>query len=137
MVHKSNIIPGLSRFIDDNILSHYPPTSMKRILMAGAVSLYLKQNEGLIDSITSNPLLKGLGVAREDGMIDIESLRDTLKKEIEKAGYMRVSIPVVGDIDFTTEDVDSLYKCISEYSNTPKLSLTPTQHQITNNGGVY
>jgi hypothetical protein len=110
---------------------------MKRILVAGAVSLYLKQNEGLIDSITSNPLLKGLGVAREDGMIDIESLRDTLKKEIEKAGYMRVSIPVVGDIDFTTEDVDSLYKCISEYSNTPKLSLTPTQHPIINNGGVY
>jgi hypothetical protein len=133
MVHKSSLLPGVSKFIDENILAHYPATSMKRILMAGAVSLYLKQNEGIVDTLTSNPLLAGLGVVHENGMIDIDTVRDTLKSEVNKAGFMRLSLPMIGDIDFTTEDVDALYRFIQE-SNT---STTPGLSTINTNGGVY
>lgn len=134
MVHKSSLLPGVSKFIDENILAHYPATSMKRILMAGAVSLYLKQNEGIVDTLTSNPLLAGLGVVHENGMIDIDTVRDTLKSEVNKAGFMRLSLPMVGDIDFTTEDVDALYRFIQE-ANTSV--TTPSLSTINNNGGVY
>jgi hypothetical protein len=133
MVHKSSLLPGLSKFIDENILAHYPATSMKRILMAGAVSLYLKQNEGIIDTITNNPLFTGLGVVHESGMVDIDIVRDVLKSEINKAGFMRLSLPVIGDIDFTTEDVDSLYRFIQE-SNTSTAAIPAS---VINNGGVY
>lgn len=107
MVHKSNIIPGLSKFIDSDILSQYPPTSVKRIVGAGAAALFLKNNESKIYS-----LLNSLGIAKEDNMIDIESARDILKSEISKAGFMRISFPVIGDVDFTSEDIDTLYKYI-------------------------
>jgi hypothetical protein len=107
MVHKSNIIPGLSKFIDSDILSQYPPTSVKRIIGAGAAALFLKNNESKIYS-----LLNGLGIAKEDNMIDIESARDILKSEISKAGFMRISFPVIGDVDFTSEDIDTLYRYI-------------------------
>jgi hypothetical protein len=107
MVHKSNIIPGLSKFIDSDILSQYPPTSVKRIVGAGAAALFLKNNESKIYS-----LLNGLGIAKEDNMIDIESARDILKSEISKAGFMRISFPVIGDVDFTSEDIDTLYRYI-------------------------
>ena len=40
MVHKTSIIPGLSQFLDNTVLSHYPPTSIKRIVAAGAIALY-------------------------------------------------------------------------------------------------
>jgi hypothetical protein len=137
MVHKSSFIPGISRFVDESVLSHYPPTSMKRILMAGAVSLYLKQNEGMIDSIISNPLFAGLGVATNDGMVDVDKLRDVLHSEVSKAGFMRLSIPFVGDIDFTADDVNTLHKFITEANTTstpkPELSHTP----YINNTGVY
>lgn len=132
MVHKSSIIPGISKFIDENVLSHYSPTSMKRILMAGAVSLYLKQNEGIVDSITNNPLFSGLGVVHENGMINLEVVRDTLKSEINKAGFMRLSLPMIGDIDFTSEDVTSLYQFIVE-ADSSRASSIP----VVNNGGVY
>jgi hypothetical protein len=123
----------VSKFIDESVLAHYPATSMKRILMAGAVSLYLKQNEGVVDTITSNPLFTGLGVVYDNGMIDIDTVKDVLKSEVNKAGFMRLSLPMVGDIDFTTEDVDALYKYITE-SNT---TTTPTPASVINNGGVY
>jgi hypothetical protein len=142
MVHKSSFIPGLSKFIDETILSHYPSNSMKRILMAGAVSLYLKQNENIVDTLASNPLFTGLGVVGTEGNINIESLRDALKSEIKKAGFMRLTIPFVGDIDFTPEDVDTLYKFISEAdssNSSPLISSTqtPLLNTSTYNGGVY
>lgn len=137
MVHKSSVLPGLSKFIDESILSHYPATSMKRILMAGAVSLYLKKNEGIVDTLTSNPLFNGIGVVHDNGMVDLEPLRDTLKSEINKVGFMRLTLPMVGDIDFTTEDVDSLYKYIMEANTQATTSTTPTPTPVINNGGVY
>ncbi len=142
MVHKSSFIPGLSKFIDESVLSHYPANSMKRILMAGAVSLYLKQNENIVDTLASNPLFTGLGVMGTDGNVNIEVLRDALKGEINKAGYMRLSIPFIGDIDFTPEDVDTLYRYIVECdpsNSKPVLSTTQTPlPNLTNyNGGVY
>lgn len=135
MVHKSNIIPGLSRFIDEAILSQYPPTSMKRILAAGGISLYLKQNEGVVDTLISNPLISSLGVVTTDGMIDLETLRDVYRAEIAKAGFMRLSFPIIGDIDFTPEDVDTLYRYIVNTSApASSASIIPTS---MNNGGVY
>jgi hypothetical protein len=143
MVHKSSIVPGLSRFIDENILSNYAPTSMKRILMAGAVSLFLKQNESAVDTITSNPLFTGLGVVNDRGLIDIDAITSTLKNEVNKVGFMRVSIPLVGDIDFTSDDLDALNRFIVE-ANTqgsqpltafPQATVQP--HSMTTNTGVY
>jgi hypothetical protein len=138
MVQRCSLIPGISKFIDENVLAQYPASSMKRILMAGAVSLYLKQNEGVVESMISNPLFTGLGVVKEGGLIDIEPVRDVLKAEINKAGFMRVSIPIIGDIDFTTEDVDALYKSIIE-ANTQitKPLTTSNQLPVINNGGIY
>jgi hypothetical protein len=130
-------MPGVSKFIDECILAHYPATSMKRILMAGAVSLYLKKNEGVVDTLTSNPLFTGLGIVHDNGMVDLEILRDTLKSEINKAGFMRLSLPMVGDIDFTTEDVDSLYRYITEANTQATSFSTPTPASVINNGGVY
>lgn len=137
MVHKSSLIPGLSRFIDENVLVHYPATSMKRIMMAGAVSLYIKKNEGIVDTLTSNPLFTNLGVIHDNGMIDIDTIKDVLKSEINKAGFMRLSIPIIGDIDFTSEDIDALYKYIQE-SNTQSLtSYVATSQTPSLNNGVY
>ena len=107
MVHKTSIIPGLSKFIDTDILSQYPPTSMKRIIGAGAAALFLRNNEQKIYS-----LMNSLGITKDDNMIDIESAKDILKSEISKAGFMRISIPVIGDVDFTSDDIDNLYRNI-------------------------
>jgi hypothetical protein len=139
MVHKSSIVPGLSKFIDENVLAHYPATSMKRILMAGAVSLYLKQGEGMVDTLTSNPLFSGLGIVHDDGMIDLDPIRDALKKEINKAGFMRLTIPLVGDVDFTPDDIDALHRFIIEANARSVAPVTPMQTLNTgiSNGGVY
>jgi hypothetical protein len=112
MVHKASIIPGLSQFLDETVLSHYPPTSMKRILAAGALALYLKQNTNIVDTILNNPLFASLKLSTPDGLINLEAVRDIYKSEIHKAGYMRVTFPMLGDVDFTADDLDRLYAII-------------------------
>jgi hypothetical protein len=112
MVHKSSIIPGLSKFLDTSVLSQYPPTSLKRILSAGALALYLQQNSSIVDSITNNPMFSGLGISTDTGMIDIEALRDVYKNEINKAGFLRISFPIIGNVDFTSDDLDTLCRTI-------------------------
>jgi hypothetical protein len=124
MVHKTYIIPGLSRFIDTTVLSQYAPTSLKRIIAAGAISIYLQQNSGLIDQVIANPMFAGLRLTDENNMVNIEIIRDVLKTEIKKAGYMRIKFPILGDVDFTADDIDVLYTSIMNISNPPQ-SITP------------
>jgi hypothetical protein len=134
MVHKSSIIPGLSRFIDESILVHYPPTSMKRILIASGISLYLSGNEQVVDTLLANPIISTLGVSNSNGMIDIDKVRNAVRPEVEKAGFMRITVPVMGDIDLTVDDIDTLYRYITEVSNS---SVTTSLPPRISNGGVY
>lgn len=130
MVHKTDIIPGLSKFLDESVLSHYSPTSLKRIAAAGAFAIYLKQNTSIVDTIINNPLFAGLGVVNSEGMIDIELLRDIYKEEISKAGFLRIHFPILGDVDFTKDDVDTLYRNIVAISS-PPTSINTSQSIIS------
>ena len=107
---------------------------MKRILVASGISLYLKQNENVVDSLISNPLINSLGIVNSAGMIDIDKLRCVVKPEVEKAGYMRITLPLLGDVDFTVEDIDTLYRYISEANNQGQKQLV---QPVVNNGGIY
>ena len=137
MVHKSDIIPGLSRFIDAHILAQYPPTSLKRIASAGAIALYLKRNTSIVDVIINNPLFSGLGVSNAEGMVDIDVLRDIYKNEITKAGYLRINFPILGDVDFIPDDVDALHKCIIEISPPPQPAGSTMYHTPSYGGNGY
>jgi hypothetical protein len=117
MVHKTSIIPGLSNFLDKTVLSQYPPTSLKRIISAGALALYLNQNNKVVDTLLSNPLFTTLHISNDQGMIDIDILKNVYKGEIAKAGYLRVHFPMLGDVDFTADDIDVLYDNIMAINN--------------------
>jgi hypothetical protein len=125
MIHKSYILPGLSQFIDKTVLSQYPPTSFKRIIASGAIALYLNKNADIVDTVLNNPMISSLGISTPDNMVDLEALRDVYKAEIAKAGFMRIHFPILGDVDFTAEDVDTLYRIIMSLS-TPATSVIPS-----------
>lgn len=127
MVHKTTIIPGLTTFVDNNVLAHYPPTSLKRILAAGAIALYLNRNSDMVDRLLNNPLISNLGVSTSDGMIDIDLIRDVYKSEIAKAGFLRIHFPIIGDVDFTSDDVDVLHRCIMAISAPNPVNQIPNQ----------
>lgn len=112
MVHASSVIPGLSNFLDSVVLSQFPPTSPKRIISAGLLSLALKNADSFLEALMQSPMIKALGVVKENNLIDIDALKMVLREQISKVGVMRVTIPFIGNIDFTTEDVESLYRYI-------------------------
>jgi hypothetical protein len=138
MVHKSSIIPGLSKFVDTDILSQYSPTSMKRIIGAGAAALFLRNNEQKIYS-----MLNSLGIVRDDNMIDIESAKDILKSEIAKAGFMRISFPVIGDVEVGANPINDMdvvtKKHVDDLISNMNTSLEELRAQIqvlTNGSGT-
>jgi hypothetical protein len=112
MVHSTSIIPGLSKFIDNIVLSQFSPTSPKRIIAAGGMALALKNMDSIMNSLLHNPMIKSLNVVGEGNMVDLDTLRNIYKEQISKAGVMRISFPIIGDIDFTASDVDELYNYI-------------------------
>ena len=57
------------------------------------------------------------GLFYEEGNKSIERY----KNEISKAGFMRIHFPIIGDVDFTPDDIDALYKCITAVSAPPAL----------------
>ena len=124
MVHSTSIIPGLSNFLDNVVLSQFSPTSPKRIIGAGVLSLALKNADTTLQSLLQNPMVIGLGITTTNNLVDIDTLRVILKEQITKAGIMRITVPLLGNIDFTPEDVDSLYRYISSAQPVIKEEVT-------------
>ena len=48
-----------------------------------------------------------------DGMFEIDALMQDIKKEIGKKGKMEFHIPMFGKLTFKPEDVDVLYRTIT------------------------
>ena len=136
MVHKSSILPGISQFLDSTVLSHYPPTAMKRIVAAGAIALFLKQNNNVVDTLLNHPLIGSLGVTTSDGMVNIDTIRDTFKPEISKAGFMRINFPMLGDVDFTVDDLDTLYNVITAIDRANSQTSVQAPTSSPNIGGL-
>jgi hypothetical protein len=126
MVHATSIIPGLSNFLDNVVLSQFSPTSPKRIIGAGVLSLALKNADTTLYTILQNPMVIGLGIVTENNLIDIDTVKYILKEQISKAGVMRINVPLLGNIDFTSEDVDSLYKYITSAQPVIKEEVSTT-----------
>lgn len=55
--------------------------------------------------------LQKVGYLTSDGMVDVDALYTNLK-EIARRGPVTENIPTIGDVRFTEEDVDKLYRYI-------------------------
>ena len=105
------ILHGISKYINDEI---YPGMNdWQELLARVAVSRFLENGESLKQTITNNSFIKGFGIIDSEGKFEIDSLAKDIKKEISKKGRMEISIPMFGKLTFKPEDVDILYRTIT------------------------
>ena len=107
-----DIEKGIANYLDKEFLNQYESTSFQRAMLGVAISLFLNKKSQEIKNMISNGLGKTMGISDDDGMIDIDLLKDTIKQQITEEG-IKYKNPYIGTITFHKDDVDVLYKYVS------------------------
>lgn len=113
MLYKfEKVVDGIAKYIDSEI---YSGMNDVQELMARIVIGRLIENENAIKgNLVNNGIIRTFGFVDSEGMVDVDGLRSDLKKEIERKGKLSISLPMFGKFTFTPEDVDVLYRYITE-----------------------
>ncbi len=111
MVHTDKVIRGLVNFLDNELMPHLPPKGWQRPVCGTVIALSTKRMSSLIEGLKNNPMLAGIGIIDESGMVDIDSVKTEFSKQLGSEG-MVIEFPLIGPITFYQSDVDKLYSYI-------------------------
>ena len=110
MVQYEKAIDGLISYVNDNIIPGMNPLQEigARIILG---ELYDRRNI-LKESMLNVGMLRTFGYIDNDGNLNIDSVFQRLKNEIEKKGEIMVSVPMYGTFKFKPNDIDTIYDYI-------------------------
>lgn len=111
MVTYNQVVNGVSRFVDEEILNKIQ--GMSKIALGVGTGVMLRRGENLFNALKEQPLIKMLEIVDENDNIDIEIIYEELKKQMGN-GSESFNVPMVGKITLTKDDVDKLYALIVE-----------------------
>lgn len=105
-VKFENVIDGVNRYLDKEIYGNL--NDLQEFLARLAVAR-INQNADLIKtSLMNNGLARTLCIVDSEGMVDVDSLSQDIKREIDRKGSIQVEIPMIGKLTFRSVDVDVL-----------------------------
>lgn len=110
MVNQEQFMNGVLSYIDAEIMPSLP-TAGKWELGTLILLSTTKYNE-IFKQVSSNPFLQSLNIVSLDGRIDVETLAYALKKSAEKYGGLEISMPFVGIMKFSADDVEKVKRHI-------------------------
>lgn len=111
MVPYNQVVNGVTKYIDDEIISKI--NGWQKWLIGTGVGIAISKGETLIKQLKMNPIVQMLGIITEDNMIDIATIYEELKKQAAQ-GPITFSLPTVGNITFTENDVNKVYTYITQ-----------------------
>lgn len=127
MVSVDCVEKGIASYLDTELITKLPQDGIQRVLVGTVASLMIKKSGNLVNSLKNNQLVQMLELMDENNNIDIDTLRDELKNNIQDCG-VRIEVPILGVMTFHKQDVDTLYSHIMKYSTTPSIDpLTNAQ----------
>ena len=97
---KEQFINGMITYIDNEVIAKLPTSG--KVLAGAAVTLAMKGP--LLNNASS--IGEKLGVVNGDGLIDADSLAECLRDSMQKYGVIQLNYPLIGQLTFTTEDID-------------------------------
>lgn len=109
MVTQEQLKEGLARYIDTEFVSKVQGLRKWGIALATS-PLILSLGERIEDS---KAMLVSAGYLTEDGMVDIDRLYADAMEVARRTGSVTEHLPIVGDVTFTSTDIESLRRCIT------------------------
>lgn len=107
MVTIDQIEKGVGAYLDKEIMPQLDENGFQKVIIGTALGLGIRRAKNQAASYLAHPAVKMLGIADENGNIDLETVSDELKKNIKPEGFT-VDVPMLGTLRFRKEDVDSL-----------------------------
>lgn len=108
MVTTEKVMNGLAQFMEKEFIPHLPAKGWQRPLCAMVIGMSRNRLHKLVDEYKNNPMLVGIGIFDEDGMVDVDTVKNEFSKHLSAEG-MVINFPLIGDITFHQSDVEKLY----------------------------
>lgn len=122
MFSKNQIVNGLIKYVELEVISKVEDKALQIVLGIGIIAL--KRNQDLIDSVLKNPFIGYLVKETEDGKYDLDEVFSIIDETLKTYGKLPVTIPAIKFISpnektlkFSTEDIAKLKTCIEEGAN--------------------
>ena len=105
------VLDGLSIYIDKEI---YPGMNdLQEFAARIMLGRLINNRESVKDTLINNGFVRTFGVIDNEGMVDVDSLANDIKREIVRKEKITLNIPMFGKMTFKPSDVDILYQNIT------------------------
>ena len=104
--NADKVVTGIINFADGEVLKKLP-TSGKWIVGTG-IGLATGQIQNIIMQLQDNSIVKMLNIVDEEGNFDIDTISEKMKEAAIKYGNVKLSIPLVGNLTFSENDIELL-----------------------------
>lgn len=114
MATITQIEQGAVKFIDGEIAPKIPtniPNGQIKKIAAVAGAVYAVRNS--LRKLAVNPTLVAIGAVDAEGNIDVDGFAAAMREQIPDNGF-KLTVPILGDLTFFSEDVDKLLTYIAE-----------------------
>jgi hypothetical protein len=105
------VIDGLSKYINDEIYAGM--NDLQEFAARVMVGRIINNRENVKEMLINNGFIRTFGIVDAEGMVDVESLANDIKKEIARKEKITFNVPMFGRMTFKPSDVDMLYKDIT------------------------
>jgi hypothetical protein len=116
MVSISDIEKGIANYLDSELMTKLPQNGFQRVIAGTAISLAIRKSGTIVANLQDNAFIKMIEIMDGDGNVDIDLLREEVKKQIPDTG-VKADFPMIGVVTFRKDDVDKLYDYIVTVEN--------------------
>jgi hypothetical protein len=106
MYSFEKVAKGISAYLNAEVYKGM--NDLQEVVARIVVGRLLDNEERIKAALTGNGFIRTFGFINDEGMVDLEGIAESLKKEISKKGRISMSIPMFGKLTFVPDDVDVL-----------------------------
>lgn len=110
MATSKEITAGVGDWLQKKIM---PRLDNKRQFLLGTLyGVTAGKLDGILGTLQQNEAFKALGIVREDGTIDINTLYEAAYAQMQAQGKLTLDIPLMGTFAFDVDDLRDLRQFI-------------------------
>ena len=110
-VSVAQIKNGVLKYVDQEIIGKTP--GLTQWVLIAAVSLYAQKADEVLGKFVQSDMAKTLDLVDEQGMVDLDKVKDCFETAASRTGAVVQRIPMLGNVTFTADDIRRLYELIA------------------------
>lgn len=111
MISINQVQSGLSRYLDSEIIPKL--SGWQKWIFSAAATAYISDAAKVADKIRNSAALSPLALIDDANNVDVEKIYQHLRPAAERCPAP-ITIPGMGTVTLTVNDVDMLYNCIMQ-----------------------